>query len=184
MCLVINENIHEERMSYRDYTKLPKPFITQKDIHCLKVLLKVLKRTEKGWITPFIKSSVPFNNGVATLEVEKSRKKFPFGFEYDVYGKQYLVNEGIHSLGYKNYGYIDYQCCFFEAIIPKGSIIYFGMAGDIVSDKLLVFENKKQYKEYIKDKDVFDVTKTPLLSFVQRFKGTKVSKESIVTYYE
>ena len=157
MCLIINTSIHEEKIPYRG-RKLPKPFIVKQDIHCLKVL----KFSEflGMLLTPFTNHRVLFNNGVSTIEIEKTKKKIPFGFEYDRYGKYYLIHEGVHSYyeqdrvdAYKS----DKRCHILDAVIPKGTMVYFGHSGDIVGEKLMVFQNKDKYLEYAENNDVFDL---------------------------
>lgn len=175
MCLVINNIFHDEKMSYRNYTKLPKPYITQKDIHCLKILERsseqsrnerllfdngvvTLEQLRYEWFTPFTKNHVLFNNGVATLECNDKKKKIPLGINYYRYGKMYLVYEGVHCLyNNKPNDYYNKYCFVFDAIIPKGTMIYFGMGNDIVCGRLNVFAYNDDYLEYSKNNDVFDI---------------------------
>lgn len=154
MCLVINEVFHDEKMSYRNYTKLPKPYITQKDIHCLKIL----EQSRDEWFTPYTKNRVLFNNGVTTLECNGGKKKIPLGINYYRYDKMYLVYEGVHCLYNKpNNHYYSKDCFVFDAIIPKGTMIYFGMGNDIVCERLNVFAWYTDYLEYSINNDVFDI---------------------------
>ena len=176
MCLVINEYIHDEQMRYRDFTKLPKPFITQKDIHCLKVL----EFSRLGWFTPFKNVNVLFNNGVATLEVEQSKKKIPLGVGYYEETKQYVVNEGVHCMFQKHAAYNQLRWVYLNAIIPKGTMIYFGIFGDIVAEKMIIFEKKEQYFSYTQSNVVFDAClydKSVCLA-------DALKNAELVTYYE
>ena len=179
MCLYINDYIHDELMCYRNYTKLPKPFVAQKDIHCLKVL-----ETDgfgNRWFTPFMYSFIHFNNGVATLEVKKSRKKFPFYFNYS-YSCSYYISEGVHSLVRKNDIYICADRHYFDAVIPKGSMLYFGEDGDIVSDKLLIF-GIPAYLEYKEKNDVFDIVEA-MKGYVSDYELARIlNKSNIVKTY-
>ena len=146
MCLFIDTNIHSERMRYGNFKKLPKPFIARTNI----VVYKNLSKIKNAIYTPYQRNFIRFNvNGIYYLESNLTQKKYPFGYEY--LDRGYYIYEGIHSFTKKN---TFVPGSIYYAIIPKGSMYYFGNNDDIVSDKLIIFKNQKAYKQYLKENNL------------------------------
>ena len=155
MCLLINSIFHTEYNKYREYKYFPKCFVADRDIHCVKVLQQN-QLGIKPYFTPFQKSPVDFVNGVAEIKTNIKRRKYNFRVVI-VCGKFYIY-DGVHSLCYIQPEYLtlnNVECK--DAIIPKGTKFYVGNNKDIVSEKLLVFENEGDYKKYKEGKEIFDM---------------------------
>ena len=140
MCLTINKKCH----SLRNGKPLAK--IAKKDIKCYKLLVIKSRGTifSNGchkryidWMTPYKCYNVKFKDGHCILRAKISPIKInPYK---DVIGK------GIHSFLSKDVnGLGGYR---FNAIIPKGTRYYIGDCGDMVSEKLIIYEDnyKKCY---------------------------------------
>ena len=145
MCLTIDKTEHTETMRYGNYKKLPKPLIADKDIPCHKFLKYVRNH---DYYTPYIVAKVEFNeDGIAILESDlKGKKKYPFGYKYCSFDKEHYIYEGIHSYCNNIICFVNHIC--FNAIIPKGSMYYYGDDNDLVSDTLIVFKTKEDYQKY------------------------------------
>lgn len=120
-------------------TNQDKPFIASNDIKCYKELIKYCTKTM--YETPFRFSTILFKNGVCIQQCDE------FGISYNKYDvNEHYIFEGIHS---KNHiSYCPPTHCFKIAIIPKGTEFYTGNCNDLVSLKLIIFENKFRYWIY------------------------------------
>lgn len=88
---------------------------------------------ENETITPFRSYPVKFHEGKATLKaIIKSEYIFPY----------LTVTEGIHSytLYAKESGDSRFNLQLYKAIIPKGASFYINNSGEVVSDKLIIFD--------------------------------------------
>jgi len=156
MCLTVSYK------HIKNWPEFPNPFTCDKDILVFKSLNMATYTVEyKGacnstmnwstypshhYVTPAFSKFVKFENGRATLETEK------FGKEWDYSTGLARINEGIHTCQHhgtaKSYGG---QLVFF-CVIPAGTEFYVGMAGDVVSKKILIFEDEKEFLKYREEK--------------------------------
>lgn len=149
MCLRVNKEIHSEYIKVKHYynglTKIPKPLVAKTNIVAIK---KLSLDKDDNYHTPFMCKNVTFNNGIVTLE---SDVKEGFRVEKSAWYDTYDVANGIHS-------FIERDRCMwsreklFVSIIPKGSKYYLGEDGDLVSEKLIVFETQEDFDKFIRHK--------------------------------
>ena len=167
MCLYIDKCVHTETMKYRNRT-LPKPFVANKDIPCVKYLIvhllgdflddvKLPHRIIE-YVTPYYEKRVAFDkNGVAEIVTDVNSKKLPFVIIKEDYGKiMFVVENGVHSWGKEKEATLFdkiYNHTPFKAIIPKGAMFYVGQNGDLVSNRLLIFKTEDALKQYLKDNE-------------------------------
>ena len=151
MCLTINTDVHTKRTWNRTFSRrIPKPLVADKDILCVKTLLPIPFSRNCKFMTPYRNMEVKFDwlNGVAELVSDVKSKRLPFSvFKSVVKPKNFNVENGIHS-------WVNGTICHrmgtqFNAIIPKGAKYYIGEDGDLVSSRLLVFENENFYNDYL-----------------------------------
>ena len=99
------------------------------------------------YYTPYQYVTITFNNGVCKMT---SKLENVVGIR--------SIKIGIHSYFDKesadtcaiSYNKIDGTKVFY-AIIPKDAEYYFGCDGDIVSNKLIIFQHEKDYTAYAKE---------------------------------
>lgn len=109
---------------------------------------KVVKRSwhrDNDYVTPYRGARVVFGR------LERSRIVF-----YNCFGNTVtVINEGLHScrtletaerLRKENK---KHSIC--TAIIPKGSKLYYGVDGDVVSNKLIIFENNEAMNKWLSE---------------------------------
>lgn len=128
MCLTIKDKIYRCRQSAKRAEKTLKPKKATHDILVFKLL------------TPELKS--PYKNFQYTLGKEFSakivKKMNPSWGEFAI-----VVNEGLHAWRTgeraQNLSCNSRKC--YPAIIPKGALYYIGDNDDIVSNKLIVYNN-------------------------------------------
>lgn len=125
MCLTIDLKKHPDLKPIRlDEDLLVHKYLCDKkkvsDLHRKRFMTK--------YVTPFTYTSVHFLFGKAILRAKLD--------EPDGHNQIY---RGIHST--RAYMYSD-VFIHHKAIIPKGSLIYYGTDGDVVSNKLIIFKNK------------------------------------------
>ena len=122
------------------------PKIADTDI----LVYKLLSLSSNGNIyTPYQGYRIDFKEGTFVYPQTKIGKLNGISFFVP------YIDEGIHSCFSKNAItrifnvrlYSNYDNIYY-AIIPKGSEYYIGMDGDIVSNNLIVFENKEIYNKY------------------------------------
>lgn len=143
MCLIVEKGTNKRK--------------AKADILVYKCLDECIER----YCTPFRYFPVYFEKGKCVLNV----KHFTYRKYRKVINSNYIVNEfrvegGIHSFR-NEWGALKLVKDFHEkdgtnkhyAIIPKGANYYIGDKGDVVSTELIVFETKKDYKEYVKTSD-------------------------------
>lgn len=125
MCLIIDLNKHPDLKPIR----LDKDLVVHKYL-CDKKDLPgpYRKRFMTKYVTPFTYTQVHFLFGKAILRAELDKPN-----RYD------QIRIGIHST--KLYMYSD-VFIHHKAIIPKGSLVYYGTNEDVVSNKLIIFKNK------------------------------------------
>ena len=119
-----------------------KPFIAKNNI----IVYKALDTKDDGNMhicTPYMNFPIIFDNGKCVMKEPRM----------DIYGD--LVENGIHS-------YTTEQRCketcddFFQctgtrrfwAVIPKGSEFFVGIDDDIVSNKLIIFKTREEFRKY------------------------------------
>ncbi len=114
MCLIIDRETHPNNES----------IILNEDM----VVCKVLLPTIKEYTTPFRDMPVTFNQlYTASIKIHRNSR----------------IEEGLHSFKSKTKamewtGFIK----IFKAIIPKGSEVYYGINGDIVSNQLIITDEQ------------------------------------------
>lgn len=140
MCLTISK-IHKNNNN--------KPFIAEKDIIVFKALDHYdLNNRKKVFCTPYQYYPIDFIDGKCVMKS-------------DLYMKSesncYFVSIGIHS--FRDEESAKVTCAGFPetkmtkhwAIIPKGSKYYIGDNNDIVSDNLIIFRTREDFREYKKE---------------------------------
>ena len=180
MCLLINKHIHKPKTVYHtDYdgrvfcTEERKPLYSDKDI----IVYKVLKgrqlaidticypydtpiRMELIYVTPFMGCTVFFDDGKADI-ISKIQ------FSDDCYADHDKINKGLHSYISRNkalehlnpFLFSDLNLKIFTAIIPAYTDFYIGEDGDVVSSRLIIYEddtkinreNSIEIEEFIKN---------------------------------
>ena len=147
MCLTINENYHKGKVN------LTQGIVTDTDIQ----VWKCLDDKADGYFTPYVGKEIKFSNGIAT----QSYRRFTWGDN-----KKTSIARGIHSFSEEFEAsrvamQFHHSCNTkkFYAVIPKGSHIFIGIEGDIVSDKLLIFESDMDFRYYKIKHDVISVNK-------------------------
>lgn len=125
MCLTIDLNKHPDLKPIR----LDKDLVVHKYLCDKKdVPGPYRKRFMTKYVTPFTYTQVHFLFGKAILRAKLDK--------VDEYNQIY---RGIHSARAYMYSNIFIH---HNAIIPKGSLVYYGTNGEIVSNKLIIFKNK------------------------------------------
>lgn len=143
MCLYIENAVHTETMKYRNQD-IPKPLVADKDILCFKHLRK---NVYHYYYTPYQLKTVEFNkNGVAELVSNVKSEKLPFTMNKSLLSLGFIITKGIHSFSFKKHPYYGTLC--FKAIIPQGALYYVGNNKDLVSSKLIIFEDDDAYEKY------------------------------------
>ena len=126
----------------KDYSK---PFIAEKDIIVYKALQHVNCFELKCFYTPFILYPIVFVDGKCIISsVLKTNSS-------------HYVGEGVHA--FVNEKMIKVTSEFLPlikivkhwAIIPKGSKYYIGANEDIVSNELIVFKTREDFRKYRKE---------------------------------
>lgn len=149
MCLFIDKNYHKGKVN------LTQSIVTDTDIQ----VWKCLDVMDDCYYTPYMERKIKFDsgNGIAT----QSCKRFSWGDN-----EKTSIARGIHSFWSRfNANYVVEQFNHthgtnkFYAVIPKGSHIFIGNCGDIVSDKLIIFKTVFDFYNYEDEHDVIDATK-------------------------
>ena len=119
------------------------------------LVAKGLTQMDGIWKSPFHFSEYVFTNGVCSMAYESKLKVI---FEPD----HHYINEGLHSyycfhfplalgeytnqfIKYPVYSNHNLAVMYKLAVIPKGSRYFVGSHFDIVSDKLVVYETRKDF---------------------------------------
>lgn len=145
MCLTINENFHKGKIN------LNKPIVIDVDIlvwKCLDVF--------NGYSTPFMKKKIKFVNNIATQHYGRftwgSCDKTMIAHGIHSYWSECESNNTADSFSKR------WNTKNFCAVIPKGSKIFVGRCGDIVSDKLFIFKTDEDFDMYKKEHEVIRAT--------------------------
>lgn len=136
MCLIVNRDIHDILHGESD------PFIAQYNILVFKQLSSE-GFLRKKYSTPFAYCPVKFNKGVAELGISRTVRIDP------AENFQFVVNEGIHSVRAIDICYKNWLGKFYLAVIPQGTTFYVGNSNDMVSDRLIIFKNRKAYLKFV-----------------------------------
>lgn len=127
----------------KDYSK---PFIAEKDIIVYKALGNYYCFGIKHFYTPFMNYPIVFVDGKCIISSVLQTNSSPY------------VRNGVHACVNENLIKITIE--FFSetkkitkhwAIIPKGSKYYFGADEDIVSNELIVFKTREDFRKYRKE---------------------------------
>lgn len=136
MCLAIDKWKHIDLQ----------PIILDKDLYVTKIL-KInpsMYPFSNNWVTPYMLKPIKFIFGKVTLRAKIN--KSDFSYSYNTSGiLEALIAKGIHSLIGPNINGIPGKS--FIAKIPKGTKVYYGKDYDIVSEKLIIYKNKKKWQQ-------------------------------------
>lgn len=125
MCLTIDLKKHPDLKPI----KLDKDLLVHKYLSDKKNVPGLYrKRFMTKYVTPFTYTYVHFLFGKAIFRAKLDK--------VDAYNQIY---RGIHSARAYMYSNIFIH---HKAVIPKGSLVYYGTDGDMVSNKLIIFKNK------------------------------------------
>ena len=131
MCLTINYFIHFDNLKNKY-----KPFTAKTDLEVIKILGNF---DGCHYYTPFRGKKIVFKDGKYLMKAGGNGAHLG-------YRKSFLVNQGIHSYYNLSYAfYLNTSDCQFESVIPKGTNYFIGKNGDVVSEKLLIFETKENF---------------------------------------
>lgn len=138
MCLTVNTRIHKKN----GYKYIP--FIAETDLMVYKCIDHNSNTGE--YYTPFQYCTIKFKNGMCKMQSSLEYTK--------------NISFGIHGL-YSEKTANRMSTCFTDsnttkhwAIIPKGSEFFIGVDADIVSNNLLVFKTREDYRKYRKEHNV------------------------------
>lgn len=136
MCLTIDNIKHSDLKPIR----LDKDLVVSKSL--LGPNLKILWPCDPWWlksicnfITPCQYKPIHFLFGKCILRAKLDKPQ-----ESKYYRNGFIINKGIHSHFRK---YTD----LYPAIIPKGTLVYYGIDGDIVAEKLIIYKDKKKWQQ-------------------------------------
>lgn len=144
MCLTIS-NIHKENNN--------KPFIAEKDMIVFKALDHYdLFKGKKTICTPYQFYPISFTDGKCVMKSDLNKIDSRF------------VDIGIHS--YRKEEKAEISCLAYTetkmtkhwAIIPKGSKYYIGVDNDVVSNNLIVFRTREDFRKYKKEHECSRIT--------------------------
>jgi len=153
MCLIVSRRHDFDRLC-----GIPIPMTHDKDILVFKGLMRgTYEMTSYNhqlsysvypsnhFQTPYMRTPVDFENGTAVLESEDMK------ISYDQIGRA-VISTGIHTSRYIGiaFGYGD----AFYSVIPAGTEFYVGTMSDIVSKKLVMFREVKDWEKYRAEHDV------------------------------
>ena len=122
------------------------PFITKNNIVVYKALDTKRLDDTKCIRTPFMYLPIVFDNGKCVMNEPNM----------DIYGE--FARKGIHA--YTTEERCKKTCHFFNkgtgtkkfwAVIPKGSKYFVGKDDDIISDNLIIFKNREEFRKYKKE---------------------------------
>lgn len=136
MCLIIDKRKHQSLKPI----KLDKDLIVSKGLVSRKDDEWLVSDTHfkfANFVTPYRQKSVHFLFGRAILRAKLDK---PYYRDYS-----WRINKGIHAwLCKNNLMFLTYS--LYNAVIPKGTKVYFGMSGDIVAEKLIIYKKWRQQK--------------------------------------
>ena len=138
MCLYVHRAYHR---SFH-----PVPAIAREDKHVYKVLLT----NGSKYITPYQQTQVIFTDDIGILSAVLTIQ-----YSYPV-----VVTRGIHAFrdcinASTSGGLIpsrEYYFMFCNAVFPKGTKYFIGCFGDIVAEKLIIFQTEEAFKNYTQNK--------------------------------
>ena len=110
--------------------------VTQRDVTIFRDVRVLTKNTWCGWIYDYV--DFPFNEIVTARTFDGKEITNLIQIPTCDSG-WYSIQEGFHS-----YRFSPSHIC----IIPKGSEICYGIGGEVVSTKIIVFSNYKEYFKY------------------------------------
>ena len=117
--------------------------IAKKDIVCCKVVKADKTRFIfwKYWIAYFRKTRHRYNKVLVACNHLRPCIQW-------INNCSLVINKGFHALQTLEPLKEEYDDCRY-AIIPKGAEYCFGNEGDIVANRIIVFENEKQREKYL-----------------------------------
>ena len=123
-----------------------KPFIAKNNIVVYKALDTKNYDYTKSIYTPYMHLHIVFDNGKCVMN-EPSM---------EIYGK--FIDKGIHAYTTEERCKITCDMYHHEtgtkkfwAVIPKGSKYFVGNENDIVSDNLIIFKTREEFRKYKKE---------------------------------
>ena len=138
MCLVIEKLYHCGIDT--------KPLVAKENIIVFKLLNHYVGALPSVFSTPYRAYQIDFGirGSVGRFEYPHTELKLSsFGTGN--------VTEGIHAF-VRPYSDEDGKLHIFHAIIPKGAKYYIGDSGDIVADKMIIFQDIQNMREYLFDR--------------------------------
>jgi hypothetical protein len=147
MCLQINPCHFTKQPAYTHPDKPygVKPYVSHNGIKVYKVLRNPFSLFDKDYLTPFQHKRIRFNKkGECTLTSEVIAVQTSWWYSF-------YINEGIHAWTSKKEAeywvlhhdglLADERYTIFEAVIPAGAEYYLGLDHDVVTNKLIIYEN-------------------------------------------
>lgn len=153
-------------------TEQSKPKIAKENITCYKVLLAIENDSNILYSSPIRHFYFFENNPNPDRYFEPSKPYWLFKDSEDL-KPSYVDDKGVvhpnptsyklysgYFHMYKNYASAYYmvvnhpkmQLTVFECVIPKGAKYYIGDSGDIVADKMIIFQDIQNMREYLFDR--------------------------------
>lgn len=130
-----------------DYIKHPdlKPIKLDKDLVVTKFLIDKSFRDWSNLVplriraicniaTPYRHKPIYFLFGKCILRAKLDKPQ-----EHDYLPNRFTIDKGIHAFTMKGFAY--------PAIVPKGTLVYYGLNGDIVVEKLIIYKDKKKWQQ-------------------------------------
>ncbi len=145
MCLTIKTRWHKtDKPSIFMALKAKKPIVAY----------KLLEMQDGILATPYQYLPIKFRSGQKTVKgigFEKENSslvngmyKFPFvRYGVHAFSHKKSVEEALSNAKSMGWDFLNYR-----AVIPAGSYFFIGSEGDIVSNKLIIFENEDAYNKY------------------------------------
>ena len=134
------------KKSFIHKNDLDNPFIAKNNIVVYKALDTKELDGSKHICTPYKKFPIIFFEGKCVMN------------EPNMDIKRFFVNRGIHAYTTEqqckktcNLYYEDTGTKKFWAVIPKGSSFFVGEYYDIVSDNLIIFKSREEFRKYKKE---------------------------------
>lgn len=132
MCLVINEKYHKFFIGR---------FLPRFSIRDIVISKELMRWGPTRYTTFYMHTPVVFKNGIASLFSVLRQNCTKIG-TVNVYD----IDQGIHAYRRE----LDFAKFYnFRAVIPKGTFYYIGKGGDIVANRIRIFENDEAFRRYM-----------------------------------
>lgn len=136
MCLTIDLSKHPDLKPIKlDKDLIVSKMLIDKSLMHWKVWLPLRVRAICNFATPYVKKPIHFLFGKCILCAELDKPQ-----ESEYRPGRFNIHKGIHAHTGKYIG-------MYPAIIPKGTLVYYGIDGDIVAEKLIIYKDKKKWQQ-------------------------------------